>query len=75
MPGGTGIPGLTSEANSPAPCPPRTLTAAISVIPAAPGDQPVVSRSITANSSSASAVSAAVSSAGFSRRQLELRQV
>ena len=53
--------------------PPRTLTAAISVMPAAPGDQPVVSRSITANSSSvsstsvsstSSAGSAAVSSAG-----------
>ena len=76
MPGGTGMPGLTSEANSPIRRPPRTLTAAISVIPAAAGDQPVVSRSITANSSSASATSAngasspndasaAVSSTGF----------
>jgi hypothetical protein len=41
---------LTSEANSPWRRPPRTRTAAISVIAAAPGDHPVVSRSITANS-------------------------
>ena len=53
MPGGTGTPGLTSEANSPWRRPPRTLTAATSVIAAAPGDHPVVSRSITANSISA----------------------
>ena len=52
MPGGTGMPGLTSEANSPRRRPPRTRTAPISVIAAAPGDQPVVSRSTTANSSS-----------------------
>ena len=53
MPCGTGTPGLISEANSPRRRPPRTLTAAISVISAASGDQPVVSRSITANSTSA----------------------
>ena len=60
MPGGTGTPGLTSEANSPCRTnspgrsphrwPPRTRTAPISVIAAAPGDHPVVSRSTTANS-------------------------
>jgi hypothetical protein len=54
MDGGTGIPGLTREANSPCRRPPRTRTAPISVIAAASGDQPVVSRSTTANSSSAS---------------------
>ncbi len=64
MPGGTGLPGLTSEANSPRRSPPRTLTAPISVIAAAPGDHPVVSRSTTANSTSARPVSGGSPAAG-----------
>ena len=58
MPGGTGTPGLTSEANSPSRRPSRTRTAPISVIAAASGDHPVVSRSTTANSTRLSSTSA-----------------
>ena len=68
MPGGTGTPGLTSEANSPWRRPPRTLTAAISVIAAAPGDHPVVSRSITENSSCANSRSVGSGGAEYRSR-------
>src|SRR5699024_7727383 len=45
--GGTGTPGFTSDWNSPSTCPPRTLTAPISVIAEPDGEPPVVSRSTT----------------------------
>src|SRR6266571_2994544 len=73
MLGGTGTPGLTSEANSPCRTnsarreppafrSPFTRTAPISVIAAAPGDHPVVSRSTTANSRRPSSTSPSPSS-------------
>ncbi len=49
MNGGTGMPGCTRVWNSPTTSPARTFTAPISVIPASPGEPPVVSRSTTTN--------------------------
>ena len=68
MPGGTGMPGLTSDANSPI-----TPSAAYPDRPdlgdaRAPGDQPVVSTSTTANSISVSSTSAGSTSASAARR-------
>src|SRR5690606_39133169 len=56
MNAGTGPPGSTSVWNSPSTCPPRTLTAPISVIAEVSGVPPVVSRSTTTKVTSAKGV-------------------
>ena len=56
MNAGIGVPGCTSVWNSPTTSPPRTRTAPISVIAAALGEPPVVSRSTTTKSTSANGV-------------------
>ncbi len=56
MNAGTGPPGSTRVWNSPSTSPPRTFTAPISVMAAAVGEPPVVSRSTTTNVTAESGV-------------------